>query len=396
MATYELWLTDDSARRLLLLKDISFLNYTRTVSRLGVLQFGLPLDFIRNRINPFFVPDWRVEVWRSPANGIPLRREDVFMLRKPNVYTRQDSVVMIQFYGRNGIDLLNRRSVIQRPGTSYTSKTATADNIMKAIVREQMLYGSALDENGTVDNTRAWPQNEFRVQADLSLGPSLSRTFADRNVYDILKDLQAASFQYNMVSATNKKIYFDVVPVDISGSVTAYTSPLGWEFRTYAGTFGTDRTTGVEFSMENENIADPSYALNRLDEVTSVIVKGNGQGASQLVQKVPDSVRLNASRWNRIEKILSATSEASTTALTDAGNAELFKDKPVEELNVTLVNSPGSQNAPRSLYGLDWDLGDLVRVNYAGKQFNMEITAAYVAVDENGKETVTGRNTVEQ
>jgi hypothetical protein len=318
------------------------------------------------------------------------------MLRTPNVYTREDNVQILQFYGRNGIDLLNRRGVIQRPGSVYASKTNEADDMMKDIVRQQMLYGSALDEDGAVDNTRAWPQNEFRVQADLSLGPSLTRTFADRNVYDILRDLQAATFQKNVENSTNKKIYFNVVPVDISNAATAYTSPLGWEFRTYASVYGTDRTTGLEFSLENENIADPSYKLNRLEEVSAVIVKGNGQGASQLVTEVSDTARVNASRWNRIEKILTASNEASVTALQDAGNAELYKGKPVEDVSATIVNSPGSMNAPRSLYGLDWDLGDLVRVNYAQKQFDMEITTVYVAVDDKGKETITGRNTVQE
>lgn len=390
MADYELWMTDDAGRRLLLLKDLSFFSYTRIASRLGVINLGIPVDALWPKLNPLFAPDRRVEVWRSPAYGVPLRREDVFMLRKPVVYTRDDNVQIIQYYGRNGMDLLNRRSVIQRPGTSFASKTDEADDMMKAIVRQQMLYGSALNENGVVDNTRAWPQNEFRVQADLALGPTFSMAFADKRVFDILKDIQQATFQYHVNTPTSKKIYFDVVPVDISGSATAYSSPVGWEFRTYAEVFGTDRTTALEFSLENENITDVTWDVNHLEEVNTVIVKGNGQGLSQLVSSLSDSLRVNYSRWNRVEKVVSASNQTTTAALQDVARSELYKGREDRILKATLVNSPGSQSSPRSLYGLDWDLGDRIRINYVRNQFNMDIDTIHVAVDENGKETITG------
>jgi hypothetical protein len=49
-------------------------------------------------------------------------------------------------------------------------------------------------------------------------------------------------------------------------------------------------------------------------------------------------------------------------------------------------------NTPRSLYGIDWDMGDLLKVNYAGKQFEIEVINVYVSVNENGEEKITGRN----
>lgn len=398
MANYELWMTDDAGRRIALMSGFNepfFFSYTRAVSGLGTFNFGMAFEPFARKISPYFAPDRRVEVWRSADHGVPMRREDVFMLRKPNVYTRVDNIQAIQFYGRNGVDLLNRRSVIQRGGTSWASKTDNVDDMMKAVVREQMLYGSALDEDGVVDNTRAWPQNEFFVQSDLALGPSVSRAFADRVVYDILKELKEASQQLNEQSSTNRKIYFDVLPRDLAGVSTTSASPLGWEFQTFADLRGADRTQGIEFSVENENISQPSYSLSFLEEVNSVIVRGNGQGLSQIVTSVEDTKRIAASRWNRVEKVHSASSESSTTALQDAGRSELHKRKPVEELYVTFLNTPGSPSVPRSLYGLDWDLGDLVRVNYAGKQYEAEILIVYVAVDENGEENITGRNGIQ-
>lgn len=394
MAEYELWLTDDAGKRLALLNELASFSYTRAVSQLGTCLIGMPFRPFAEKFNPYFRPDWRIEIWRSPAYGVQMRREDVFMLRKPNVYIRQDNVEMLTFNGRNGIDLLNRRSVIQRGGTSWAAKTDFADDMMKEIVREQMLYGSALDEDGVVDNTRAWPQTEFTVQADLGMGPSLTRQFADRKVFDILKELKESTQQLNVDSSSNRKIYFDVVPIAVSGA--ASTSPLGWEFRTYADLYGTDRTSGIEFSVENENLKTPKYSISHLEEVNSVFIRGNGNGLSQIVSSVEDTDRAILSRWNRIEGVISASNEPDSAGLDDRGRAELYKNKPKEELEAVFLNSPGGEDTPQSLYGVDWDLGDLVRVSFSGKRFNAEIHIVYVSVDENGKEDITGRSEVIQ
>lgn len=394
MADYELWITDDAGRRVSLMKEETFFAYSRAVSGLGTLEFGTRFDTFRKKFNPYFQPDWRLEIWRSPGYGVPMRRENIYLLRKPNIYNRQsDNVQIIRFYGRDGIDLLKRRCVIQRGGTSWASKTDYADDMMKAIVREQMVYGSALDEDGVVDNTRAFPNGEFTVEGDVSLGPTITMSFADRPVFEILRDIKAATFQKNVESSSNHRIFFSV---DLSTiAVTGRNAPsprLGWIFRTKADLYGTDRTNNLEFSLENENIREPNYSLSHLDEINAVYIRGNGSGLSQIVQLVESTDRINASRWNRSERVITASSESDNNGLQSAGNAELDKWKPKEEFPVTFLNIPGNQNAPRSLYGLDWDLGDRLRVNYAGKQFEVDVTIIYVSVDDQGKETITGRN----
>lgn len=396
-ATYEFWLSDDSGQRMALLTGIAFASYTRAVAGLGTLELGIPFRPFVERFNPYFKPDWRVEVWRSAAYGTPMRCEDVYFLRKPNFYTRsEDNLDILVFYGRNGIDLLKRRFVVQKPGLTYTDKTDLFDDMMKAIVREQMLYGSALDEDGVVDNTRAYPQGEFIVQSDSGAGSSTTRAFAGRNVYEILKDLRNASIQLNASDATIPRIYFDVVPNWMNANASPTGALQGWEFRTYANLRGTDRSTGIEFSVVNENLIAPEHSISHLDEVTSVFVTGNGRGESQLIENVENTLRVNSSRWNRIEKVVSASNESSVAGLQSVGYTELDNGKPKEVLNTTFVNNPGGPTTPRSLYGLDWDLGDQVRVSVAKKQFLAEISIVYVSVDSTGKETITGRNTVNE
>jgi len=56
---------------------------------------------------------------------------------------------------------------------------------------------------------------------------------------------------------------------------------------------------------------------------------------------------------------------------------------------------PIAQNTPESLYGIQWDLGDLLPVWYADKWFAVEVEVVYVAMDENGAENITGRTEVD-
>lgn len=394
MSNYEIWLTDDGGNRLTVLKDLAYFSYTRVVNGLGTLQLGLPVSRLGSL--PLFYPDWRVEVWRRPDDRNPMRREDVFLLRKYNLYEREDGVKLVRWYGRNGVDLLKRRSVIQPAGSSGAAKTGALDNLMKQFVREQSLYGSCLDKTGAASNTRAYPQNEWQVQGDSSAGPSLTRDFAGRTLFDICKELSAVSQQKNAESASNNKIYYDVEPLDIPGTSPNFSAPVGWIFRTYPSLRGSDRTQALEFSRENGILANPSFDWDQLDEVTSVEVTGAGNGGSQPAEIVTDaSGRATASRWNLVEKVINASSATTTTDLQSAGLAELGNGLPKKKFDATLLNIPQNPQGPQSLYGVQWDLGDLVRCQFGGLYFNMEIKAIYVSVDEQGVEQITGRSDVQ-
>jgi len=420
-SSYELWLLDDSGKRILLLEEMAFFSYSRTVRGFGTLLVGIPYQAFREKIAPVFEPDRRIQVWRSPAKGIPLREEQTYVLRMTEIYKREtDGVEIIRFYGRDAKDLLRRRIVIQAAGTDYTRKTDYVDDMMKEIVREQMLYGSALDETGVVDNTRAFPEDEFLVQGEVSLGPSVTATFAEREVLDILKELQDASFQLNEDSSTiNSRIYFDVITFDAQGRLLMIldedgnpildedgypildeaspeiSAEQGFKFVTFADLRGQDRTeSALVFSVENDNLDGPDFRNDFTQEENSIIVKGFGRGDSRAFERVQDDARVGASRWNLCEGYEDASTEPDQDHLEDFGYARLHDGRPKEDINAVFLNVPGSEDTPRSLYGVDWDLGDLLPVDYADKRFNVELMIVYVAVDQDGKETITGRSDI--
>jgi hypothetical protein len=203
-------------------------------------------------------------------------------------------------------------------------------------------------------------------------------SFHGRNVLDVLKDLKATSIALNYANPANRKIYFDVVEgPGLSGG-------FGYVFRTYADLRGTDRTSGLVFSVENGNLEGPDYSEDYLDEITTIQI-GAGVTLSNDSEKF-------LSRWNTISSYQSPSTDAAADL--SRANQALHDGSALKSLAATFLNTPGSPSQPRSLYGVDWDLGDLLPVQYAGKAMTADVSIVYIAIDENGKENITGSNIV--
>jgi len=373
MADYELWLCDDSGRRITLLTDIAFATISRTMYGYGTIHVGVPLESYN--VSPVFLPDRRVDFWRKAAPGYPMRREGSFFLRKYNVYTREeDSLEIIEFYGRSPLDILRRQSVTSTTAANY-SKTDQIDDMMKDIVTYNFI---------TVPQTV--PVGEFTVDGNESLGPSISHSFFGQNILDVLKDLRDISISKNRTLSTDKRIFFDVVEgAPLAGG------GFGYIFRTYASLRGVDRTKGVVFSMENGNIKSPSYYEDHLDSATLASILNLTTPASNGSSVNPDRY---LSRWNDIQ-VVEQTSE-TTVALNNSKADQALQGVAADKsLNVTFFDSPGSDRQPRSLYGIDWDLGDLLPVRFARKDFNVEVAIVYISINDKGEENIVGMSRVQ-
>ena len=371
-STYQFWLCDDAGRRFYLFPKYMFFSYTRTVRGYGYIEFGVPFDEYQKAVSNIFQVDWRLEVWRSPNVGVPARRESSFLLRKYNVYTRQDGLRVIVFYGRSPLDILRRQFV---DVSADVTITGTIDNVMKQLVTNYLVNASV--GYGTV------PLGEFTVESNTSEGPTITETYYLDNLLDALKDLQSMSETKNLESSANKKIYFDVVEND-----SLVINGFGYTFRTWSTLRGGDRTIGIPFSIENGNIKDPSYFEDHNDQFTFAHVRNKDNSAYNAESSVPDKT---LSRWN-VARIAESSSEQSLNANSAKSYKILGDHAAAKKLSVTFLNTPGSATQPRSLYGLEWDLGDLLPVLYAGKTFNAEVMVVYVSMNENGEETITGLN----
>jgi hypothetical protein len=237
--------------------------------------------------------------------------------------------------------------------------------MMKVIVRENMGASAVAARDLTA--------NGFSVQVDLSLGPSMSKAFAWRNVLTVLQEIADAA------KIAGTAVYFDIVP----------TSDTTCEFQTFANIRGNDHsatsaqpvTIGVEFG----SLATPAYEEDRSAEANYVYAGGQGEGASRVIVEVSDSTRIGASVWNRQEVFADARNEDTTDKVTAVARAALKAGEPTKRFSGNVVDTPGCR------YGIEWGFGDKLTATYLGAQYTAMIKAVTVGVDSNGNETITAR-----
>lgn len=386
MSTYEAWLTDDAGKRLYMFEKFSSLSYSRTTHGYGTCQLLIPYDKFIADFGSFPKPDMRIDIWRSPDVGIPARREGSFLIRKPLVYQREtDGVRIMETFGRSPIDILRR----QNWKVDSNNTGATADDLMKGLVRGRYTsIGGAgpYSTAPTVINSGVYTYTgEFVVDEDTGDGPLVSGNFYLKNILDTIQNIKQATFTLNAISASNKRIFFDVIEDD-----SLVDGGFGYRFRTYPTLRGQDRTLGTIFSTENGNLAAPTYYEDYLDEITSVFSYNSASSAADQNAQTDDQY---LSRWNYIEEAVTTSEEDANAALTNIYGT--LRDKGAKKsFNADFLNSPGSPSQPRSLYGIDWDLGDLLPCKFAGQVFNSEVAIVYVGLNEQGAETISGKTSV--
>jgi len=422
---YEFWLCDDAGRKLQLLDDYSFFSYSRTVNGYGTIEIGMPhRTIVRPRV--FFSPDWRIDVWRCPAPGYPMRRECSFFLRKYTVYKRSsDGMLMTIYYGRSPIDLLRRFG-------GYSQNTAGADGSLggdketsfklrtfgiNTDISGAMYYIACQNMSGATSAIFPSPSTAYLFPSDYMAEEPFpysagvftvyepAYNFFGKTALETIRDLQNISFILNQQNPANEKVYFDIVEGnfnvtfgfyyrDVLCTQNAISAPdgFGYVFRTYVGLRGSDRrATGVVFSVENGNLIDPILNEDWNDEWNDI--RCNNSSSLPLSASANSPGHVLSSRWNH-SVLFQSISTDNITDSRGVAKSTLRKNITKKQISCEFLDSPGGVGQPRCLYGVDWDLGDMVKVSFVGVTLDAEIRIVYVSMDENGKESVTGRNEI--
>jgi hypothetical protein len=269
---------------------------------------------------------------------------------------------------------LKRRIVAYAAGSSQAEKTDQADDMMKAVVRESLGSSAGADRDLT--------SLGLTVAADLADGPTITKGFAYKNVFSVLRDIADAARQ------AGTPVYFDLAPVFDSNT------SIGYQFRTFTDQPGEDHsyTSGakpVMFSKEWGNLTGPVLEMDYEDEINAVTVGGQGEGSDRATVTRTDAGRIAASVWNRREGFADARNESSTNGLNAKGDQVLAENRPRYRFSGTLIDSPQAR------YGIEWDFGSKVTISYRGLQFDGPVLAVTLAGGKDGKETITAKVDVE-
>lgn len=362
MADYELWLTSDEGVRIALLDDFLFITYSRLLNDVGWMSLNLPASFDTRLL----VPDRQIQVWRAPTGGrLSLWRP--YFIRKWRFSTiGSDESVLVWGPDCNG--LLDTRIVAYFAGEDESRKTALeADDMMKEIVDENL--GS-----GVTDTDRDLSAH-FAIQADSTDGPQLTKRFAWRNVLSTLRNISDAARE------EGTEVWFDVVASNVSGT------SITFEFRTYTGQPGQDRTRGnnqTVFDQDRGNMRDPFVEYDYSSERTYVYSLGQGELSNRRKQEIPAPARIGTSFWNRREAYMDARFETTDVGVQDAGRAKLIEGRPRIRFGAEATDTEGTR------FGRDWDFGDKVIARYRGQEFEPLIEAVQISV-RGENETVRAR-----
>jgi len=161
-----------------------------------------------------------------------------------------------------------------------------------------------------------------------------------------------------------------------------------------------DGNTPVTFSLENCNVDSPVFQDDRNSEITVCFGAGKMKltGDDGLVEGdkdgpkyPPDTAfrpiypRLSlydahlASDWNWIEAVSDSTSEDNKAAVKATADSFLMDNTQ------KIIVSFNAKQTPDCLYGVDWDLGDMVGFYFNGRYREMRVSEVEVNVDESGE-----------
>ena len=343
------------------LKDWTTVDYARVENGTAPITLTLPGHYSEDQ----FTKDRRIEVWRSVDGASPyLDLDTLYLIDDWEQHTR-GKLVSYSVYGQDLNCLLDRRWVDYAEGVAQADKTALADNLGKAIMRENF-GASATDATRSIASL-------LTVAPDLGAAPSVHIEFADRRVSDVLRDIAALSFQRGTY------LVFDVV---------AATPPTGFEFRSYTGQRGVDHrfpggSPPLLIGPDFGNLVDATVSRQTRQVITRAISLGSGLGLNQAKQREDDATLQGESPFGLIEGMVNASRTGESTALQAAARSYLKASRPRRALTATLSETSGLR------YGIDWKWGDFVTAQVRGRSFDCHIPGVRVVRERDGGETVT-------
>ena len=355
-ATYELWLLNHAnGSPIQLVTDYSAFAYAKVVNGIGAWSMSLPSSFDIKQIQR----DTRIAVHRRLPDTA--RVLDFVGLVRYIEKAQRGNSIYYTIAGPDLNDILRRRIIpYGTSSTTYSKKATYADNMMKALVTQQL--GASAGTN------RAITSYGFSVEANESLCTSVTVNAAWKNLYEVLIEI-ANSSQSTPATAA----YFGIVPL-----------ATGWtcQFRTNKGQWGVDRRypTGSGgvciLSLDFANIGEITRNWNYREEVDYVWCGyGAGSGTAKYSRQASDSARITQSPFNQCEAFITSNSTGYSTVMSVA-NAAVRAGKPRQLFSASIINTANA------VYGREFGFGDYVTAVFQGESVNCRVNAVEIKLTD--------------
>lgn len=354
---YQVRVYNTAGVQVALLVDWTSLHLEKRVNQIYNHTLVLPYN---QALVDLFTQDALVEVRRrDPSFGLDNWYTEYIGLHiTPQDTTSNEGRQLFTSYGRGLADLLHRRTIRYYAGSAYSTKSGFAETVMKQYVRENAGSLAVVPPRLTDGVTTG-----LIVAPNLGTGPVWSGSAAWKNLLSILQEIAAAT-----------GVDYDVT----------WNGTNGFTFTTYYPQLGTSHTVSdtnpVIFELFRGNMGNPSYVKSRTEEVNDILVLGQGQEDARAVRQRTTAATAD-SIWNRREGIADDRQDSLTASLDAYGDAKLEELQAREELTFDLIQTASS------VYGLHYNLGDIVTAKYRNIQVNKKVIGVTIHVAA-GKEDI--------
>lgn len=318
---------------------------------IGALTLVVP----RSEYATLFTPDnvdYRVQVWRAVNDrpfGLDGRTEFLIITWKITQQTITITAGDLQ-------SLLTRRVnayPVASTGAAYTSEYA--GNIMKQLVRSNFITPYEWRDSNFFAIPGVSISNYLTVASNTDDGLQMSIACSRDNVYDVVQKISLASQDYGSW---------------IIGRITS--NGTDWTFDTYPDQFGVDRRA-LTLSVDSQNIENVELEYDRSEEYTAIFVGGAGSRGFRIIGAAGSS-NITLSPVYRREYFYSNPQITTQNQANNYAQALTRQYRGQLRFTCTLISSP------YFVRGVDYDLGDIITVQFLNLQYTTRIDMVRVNI----------------
>lgn len=334
-------------------QSIYDLRYNRTLNDVGALVMTLPAD---DALPALFPKDTLIEVLRTSPLTDNLVVEDTYLSRLTHRFREGDDERFA--IGAVSLNHLIARRVIDPAddplaAAGYSTKTGTADEVIRAFAREQM---------GDLASTgRRFPN------LTVGLTPGTALPVGKRARYEnLLATFQELAIQgqtdFVITRYSMNKLRLSIQPIGRDRTKTS-----NYPFASF-----------TQFDPDRGNLANPSLVLDAKKEQNFCYALGQGQGDTRITARVAGD-NISESPYNRIEFTADVRQSDRSNSLYLLTGARSALTSNQESREFTFETIPGASG---TTYRKDYDLGDKVTVRWAEVSMDLRITNIEINLEE--------------
>lgn len=366
--------SDPVGRHLFTSKDFNSIQATRVVNGLGSAVVLLPSSYSR----PQLPTDGIVELWRQPAGGpAKLWGETIWFIRDPRqVINGRRRSWKLTCYDGNFLwgepSGQKGRIVAYNTATANSAKVQAADNMMKAVIREN---AGALATDTTRDLS-AW----LTVAGDVGAGPTIYQEFARQVILSVLQGIAQSSATD---PTTPTYLAFDTVC-----SAPPSLGAFSLLFNTYTGQRGLDHRTSsnqqVLIGPDFGNLVNVELGEDSSQEGNYIYVGGQDVGIARPIATATDAARTGLSPFNRREMFVDGRNVGVNGAagLTSIAVQALRANRARRVLTGELLDTDQAR------YDVKWGFGDYLTAQVSGFNFDCRVETITAEVSPGTPENI--------